>query len=173
MPTEFSNQDWLMSRITEYLEKEKIEYQDDNPDPEKISFQFKFIHKPTKLSIIIGQSREYDHRIDVVSVVSFSPEHVDVLKKIPDTEKQGLINDIFFWLNPREPDYSVILNPTDEDPNKDPYYIVILPLYEDEFSLSKLMRNIRLVIKSSNIARLLIQLRLNKFIERKEDENQG
>lgn len=90
-------------------------------------------------------------------MVKFSPKHVDALEKAPEEEKQALANDLLFWLTLREPDQV-------------PYYIVILPIYEGDLTLGNLMKSIRLVIKSSTIARRLIQIRLNKYVKKKNNE---
>lgn len=164
----FSNQEWLTTTIENYLKKENFKYSKENPDPEVINFQFEIDHETTKLKILIGQVKEQIHKIDVVSVVSFSPMHIEALEKAPEEEKEALKNDLLFWLTPREPDHAVFLE--SKEPDQVPHYLVLLSIYEGDLTLGNLMKNIRLVFKSSVIARRLIQLRLNKYVKKDNTE---
>lgn len=161
----FSDRDWLVKTIKGFLNKVNIKFSDENPNSDQINFQFRFQDETTKLHIIIGQSKDKQYQIDVVNRVKFSPIHVDGLKVASDAEKQLLVDDIFFWLSGKDPNF--ILDIVPKDKSQTPFYLIILSIYEDELNLGNLMRAIDKVKKSSMISIRLIQLHLDKHTNKK------
>ncbi|MFW9995169.1 MAG: DUF2299 family protein [Candidatus Odinarchaeota archaeon] len=157
---DFTNTEWLSNLVKEYLGKARVQFRELDPIPGHIAFQFTVDHELSKLKIIIGQTRTHPHQVDVVSFVSFSPVHVEALEILTPDEKSPLIHSLSVWLTPREPEF--MLNLSSEDPKQPPSYIVTLSIYEGGLSLDTLMKSMSLVLKSSAIARRVIQEHLNK-----------
>lgn len=163
---DFTDNDWLIETVNDYLTKTNIIFTKENPDPDLVNFQFTIKEELLKLTIIVGQDKEHNHQIDVVSPVNFSQVHIDALNQFKKEEKAQLANTLFFWLTPRHPLFILNLEPTQE--NVSPYYLIIMSIYEGDLTLGKLMETINLVEKSSQIARRIIQQNLQKYVINKE-----
>lgn len=165
------------SIVKEILSIEKIQFENKNPDTSLFDIYYNFPYS-NNLKITITKQKANDYNIDVVSSVSFSPVHVDALQNSSQEIKDKMLNDIFLWLTPREPEYFVILDPetlgdipTKHDKiDRKPFYIVRLPVYTDALTLSNLMRSIRLVSHSSLLARRQIQLHLNPIVHQLKEK---
>ena len=170
----FAHPSELAERIKGFLRMSELEYNDKNPQPNELNFYIEVDDKASKIKVTIVQTKESPGRLGLVSYVLFSPEHVSALKRISEEEKGKMLNDVFFWLTPREPEWTVELNPKPETGRTDPFYLVFAELFEDEFSQSSLVRSVRKVVKSSMIAKRLIQFHLNKYVEIVDlSENKG
>ena len=167
---DFTNKEWVINETKKYLDKARVMYEEENPDPENVIFQFQVKAETASLQIIIGQLKELPHQLDVVSVVKFSPEHIKALELISEEEKAKMISGIFQWLTPREPEYELVLTPPPDEKEALPYYYVRMGIYEGDLSLGNLMRATTLVMKSSAIARKIIQDILNKHVMQEEEK---
>ena len=170
---DFPNDKQIENKIREILNLEKLEFKDENPDINIFDFQIT-VRFPDNINITVAKMKEFPYKIDIVSTVKFSPIHIDALKNSDKDVHDKILNDIFLWLTPREPEFFVDLYPEknleqySENFKKDiaPFYIVKLPIYSDELTMGNFMRTIRLVMNSSKLARRLIQLNLNEFIDK-------
>ncbi len=167
---DFTNKEWVFNETKKYLDKARVKYEEENPDPENVIFQFQVKAETASLKIIIGQLKELPHQLDVVSVVKFSPEHIKALELSSEEDKANIISRIFQWLTPREPEYELVLTPPPDQKEVLPYYYVRMGIYEGDLSPGNLMRATILVMKSSAIARKIIQEILNKYVKQEEEK---
>ncbi len=167
---DFSDTEWLKEEIKSFIQKANLLFKEEGISQETpLKFQFTIKYELINVQIVIGQLKDQAFRIDVVSVVKFSPIHEEALKRITEKDKMKMIDAIFFWLTPRDPEYLLNLEP--EPPNSQPVYQVVLPIYEGELTFGRFMRTIAKVSKSSLIARRLIQTNLAKYIKTEEDQS--
>ncbi|RMG31663.1 MAG: DUF2299 domain-containing protein [Methanobacteriota archaeon] len=142
------------NQVKAFLDLEGYVWQEEKDITDEIQFALSFRDPITNLLILIIQS--FPHRIDIVSNVQLSSEHEKVYLSMSKSKQQELLAEIFMWVTPREP--KLFLHFTGE--KGDNRYSIVSHVYADEFGLGRFMSTLNKVMKSSVLARQIIQSRL-------------
>ena len=165
---DFSDINSTEELIKGFLQKANYAFAVENPDEENFKLYFSVEFEDHDIGLFIGLTNENPFRIDIVSAVNFSPEHIKIIKENPENIKHIMLNNIFMWMTPREPQFIIKFNEDNDFENS--YYLIITPLYEGELSFGNFMRSIDKTIKGSLLTRRIIQNSLDKFMKKEEEE---
>jgi len=161
---EFEDPINLKGQVKEILDKMNIHYSEDNPDPENIHFYFRQLVEEvgSTIGVHIFLTKESNYRLDIVSSVSFSPIHVEALKKARPQEIQNMIHEIKLFYLPREGELDLDL--AEDDNYEGAMFAVNNPVYVNEVTIGNLDRAMLKSEKMAQLIRMLIQKHLNKLI---------
>ena len=124
-----------------------------------ISMRTKIKETGNSTGVNIFLTKDSNYRLDIVSSVSFSPIHIEALRKARPHEIQNMIQEINLFYLPRSGELLINLN---EDLNfEGAMYAVNNPIYVGELTIGNLDRSMLKSIKMTELIRLLIQKHLN------------
>lgn len=158
---EFNDPIKLHDQVKEILDKMKVKYSEDNPDSENIHFYLRQIFEETgtRIGVNIFLTKESNYRLDVVSSVSFSPIHVEALRKAGPQEIHNMIHEINLFYLPREGE--LLINLAEKENYEGAMFAVNNPIYVNELTIGNLDRAMLKSVKMAELIRMLIQKHLN------------
>jgi len=165
---QFSNIEEFESLVKSDILKGGYQIEDVPFPHEQFILYFKVPIESQNMNVIVGMVKETAYKLEIVSSLSFSQNHIETLKDNPDDIKQKMVESLSMWLLPRTGNFAIELN--EENDFEMSFMINIVPIYEGDYSFAKLMESIDRIISYTILSRKIIQSNLNKYDNQKKED---